>query len=50
MTDTEIDSAIEDARQANEEFLSETVTVRCLKILFHSPTLGEENNFENPEN
>ena len=39
MTDMEIDRAVDDAKQTNEEFLSELITVKCLKISLHSITL-----------
>ena len=38
MTETKIDRAFDDARQANEELFTKTMTARFLKITLHSLT------------
>ena len=49
MTDTEIDRAIEDARQANDELFIRDDNGKMFKNLTSFPKMpvGEENNFEN---
>ena len=47
MTDTEIDRAIEDARQANDELFIRDDIGKVFKNLNSFPKTGEENNFEN---
>ena len=52
MTDTEIDRAIEDARQANDELFIRAHyhdNGKVFKNLTSFPKTGEENNFENSE-
>ena len=49
MTDTEIDRAIEDARQANDEIFIKDDNGKVFKNLTSVPKTGEENNFENSE-
>ena len=49
MTDTEIDRAIEDARQANDELFIRDDNGKVFKHLTSFPETGEENNFENSE-
>ena len=49
MTDTEIDRAIEDARQANDELFIRDDNGKVLKKLTSFHKTGEENNFENSE-
>ena len=49
MTDTEIDGAIEDARQANDELFIRDDNGKVFKNLTSFPKTGEENNFENSE-
>ena len=47
MTDTEIDRAIEDARQANDELFIRDDNGKVFENLTSFPKTGEENNFEN---
>ena len=49
MTDTEIDRAIEDARQANDEIFIRDDNGKVFKNLTSFIETGEENNFENYE-
>ena len=49
MTDTEIDRAIEDARQANDELFIRDDNCKVFQNLTSFPKTGEENNFENSE-
>ena len=49
MTDTEINRAIEDARQANDELFIRDDNGKVFKNLTSFPKTGEENNFENSE-
>ena len=49
MTDTEINRAIEDARQANDELFIRDNNGKVFKNLTSFPKTGEENNFENSE-
>ena len=49
MTDTEINRAIEDARQANDELFIRDENGKVFKNLTSFPKTGEENNFENSE-
>ena len=49
MTDTEIDRAIEDARQANDELFIRDDNGKVFEELTSFPKTGEENNFENSE-
>ena len=49
MTDTEIDRAIEDARQANDELFIKDNNGKVFKNLTSFLKMGEENNFENSE-
>ena len=49
MTDTDIDHAIEDARQANDELFIRDDNGIVFKNLTSFPNAGEENNFENSE-
>ena len=49
MTDTEIDRAIEDARQAKEELFIRDDNGKVFKNLTLFPNTAEENNVENSE-
>ena len=49
MTDTEIDRAIEDARQANDELFIRDDIGKVFENLTSFPKTGEENNFGNSE-
>ena len=49
MTETEIDRAIEDARQANDKLFIRDDNGKVFKNLTFFPKTGEENNFENSE-
>ena len=49
MTDTEIDRAIDDARQMNEELFISDDNGEVFKNLTSFLNTGEENNFENSE-
>ena len=49
MTDTKINRAIEDARQANDELFIRDDNGKVFKNLTSFPKTGEENNFENSE-
>ena len=49
MTDTEVDRATEDARQANEELFIRDDYNKVFKNLTSFPNTGGENNFENSE-
>ena len=49
MTDTEIDRAIEDSRQANDELFIRDENGKVFKNLTSFPKTVEENNFENSE-
>ena len=49
MTDTEVDRAIEDARQANEELFIRADNGKVFKNLTSFSNTGEENNFGNSE-
>ena len=49
MTDTEVDRAIEDARQANEERFIRADNGREFENLTSFSNTGEENNFGNSE-
>ena len=49
MTDTEIDRAIEDARQANDELCIRDDNGKVFENLTSFPKTGEGNNFENSE-
>ena len=47
--DTEINRAVEDARQANDEVFIRDDNGKVFKHLTSFPKTGEENNFENSE-
>ena len=49
MTDTEIERAIEDARQANDELCIRDDNGKVFKKSTSFPKTGEENNFENSD-